>query len=96
MLVVACGKAVTPGAPCRTHDDCKSLTDGWCARVEVCTRACDHVTCPSGSTCVTEGARRVCLASCDDKTDCLKHFVCNEKPEGRVCEFDNPLGAPPG
>ncbi len=95
LALVGCPGNTKPGALCRSHKDCASLKDGWCAKVEVCTQACDTVACPDDSTCVTEGTRRVCLASCSKPADCLPNFSCNEKPEGSVCEFATPFGKPP-
>ncbi len=95
LLLIGCSEIVLPGKLCRSDDDCKSLKNGWCAKVEICTRDCQTVPCPTGSTCVTEGPRRVCLASCTTTDDCLPNFTCTEKPEGNVCELANPFGPPP-
>ncbi len=97
MLIVflaACPGTTTPGTLCRNDGDCKSLENGWCAKVEICTRDCASVACPDGSTCVFQGARQVCLPSCASGDDCLAGFACVEKTEGLVCERADPLGVP--
>jgi len=93
-LLLACPAAVTPGTLCRSNDDCRSLKDGWCAKVEICTRDCASTPCPDGSTCVTQGPRQVCLPNCAVNDDCLAGFQCAQKNGGWVCERVDPLGVP--
>lgn len=98
-LLAACGAPV--GKYCKTHDDCAGLQDGYCARVELCTRQCvpgsasTRDQCPSGSLCVQEGARAVCLPRCAADADCEKNFTCQDRPEGAVCRYTDPLVEPP-
>ncbi len=95
LLLGACAPTTLPGASCRTDDDCKALKGGYCAKVEICTRACETEACPGGTVCVTEGTRRVCLTPCTSNANCLPGFVCNETADGTVCEYATPLGPPP-
>jgi hypothetical protein len=89
------GCPATPGATCRTHDECHSMTDGYCSRAEVCTRICqDSAACPSNSACVNEGRRRVCLPMCESDDDCVKGFSCRQREEASVCELTQPLDPP--
>lgn len=98
-LLAACGAPV--GKYCKTHDDCAGLVDGYCARVEICTRQCvpgsasTKDQCPAGSACVQEGARAVCLASCAADAQCEKNFACQARPEGQVCRYLDALVEPP-
>jgi hypothetical protein len=84
-----------PGQTCRTHGDCSSLKDGYCSRAEVCTRECDESRpCPSGSACVAEGRRRVCLDICTSTGDCPPLFVCREHEEIATCRLERPFTVP--
>jgi hypothetical protein len=93
-LVVAllcAGCPPTPGVTCRTHDDCKGLTDGYCARAEICTRECSSgKPCPTGSNCSNEG-RRVCLPTCTDDAGCPVGFSCQTHDEVLECRLEQPL-----
>ncbi len=94
VLALGCN-TTSPGTTCRTNDDCKSLKGGWCAKVEICTRACDDsAVCPSGSVCVTEGQRRVCLQACTKNEECPKGFQCNATADGQACEVTDPFAKP--
>ena len=86
----------TPHTACRSHDDCRSLPEGYCARAEICTRECAAPgDCPAGSTCVDVGRRRVCLGSCAVDGDCLTGFSCQPQGDGGVCRVKSPLEPPP-
>ncbi len=95
LLLAACAPTTPPGAKCRSDDDCKALKGGYCAKVEICTRACDTEACPARTACVTEGTRRVCLSACTTTADCLPGFACNQTADGMICEYATPLGPPP-
>ena len=76
LFAVGC-QGVKVGDACKMHPDCAAIPEGYCARVEICTRVCDDVTpCPSGALCSAQGARQVCLPTCSKDSDCLKGFVC--------------------
>ena len=86
----------TPHTACRSHDDCRSLTDGYCARAEICTRECtDPADCPAGSACVDQGRRKVCLGTCAVDGDCLTGFSCQQRGDAGVCRVTLPLEPPP-
>jgi hypothetical protein len=88
-----CGLFAAPGQPCRKHEECDGLADGYCSRAEICTRECsESKTCPDNSTCVAQVKRSgVCLKNCESNSDCLKNFACVEG----TCQVQNPLDPPP-
>lgn len=91
---MGCGLIAWPGRSCRKHEDCQGLKDGYCSKVEICTRECsDTNPCPENSTCTTaQGKRSVCLPTCDSDDDCgLANFVCYQN----VCQVVSPLEPPP-
>ena len=90
--LLGCGAIAWPGKACRHHEDCQGLPRGYCSRAEICTRECsDTDVCPENNTCSTQGARRVCLPTCDSDTQCLTGFVCY----GNTCVLNAPLDPPP-
>lgn len=92
LWVSGCGLFAAPGQPCRKHEECSGLTEGYCSRAEICTKECsDTVTCPENTTCSVQGTRRVCLPSCASDGDCFKGFVCLEA----VCQLASPFTPPP-
>lgn len=92
-LLVAC--PATPGVTCRSHEDCRSLAEGYCSRAEICTRVCQATEdCPPASACVTEGARRVCLPTCSADGECVTGFGCQARDEAWVCRLTQPLEPP--
>ena len=94
-LVALLGCPATPGVTCSSHDDCHSLTDGYCSRAEICTRICDTTgDCPSSAACVNEGHRRVCLPTCEGDADCVTGFSCQAVSDARVCALSQPLEPP--
>jgi hypothetical protein len=89
---VGCGAFAFPGKPCSKHEDCSGLKNGYCSRAEICSRECSETDpCPEGSSCSTQGARSVCLASCESDATCIKGFVCF----ANVCVLQAPLDPPP-
>lgn len=94
LAVVSCGDAAI-GNACKSHAECKSIPDGYCARAEVCTRVCSPTTpCPSGSACSFE-ERMVCLATCDVDANCSSGFTCQDRGGLRLCRLgSNPLAKP--
>ena len=98
LAAAALGLAGCPASPhttCRSHDDCRSLTEGYCARAEVCTRQCgSSADCPQGSACVDVGKRRVCLGTCSQDSDCVSGFSCQPGPDAGVCTLSAPLEPP--
>lgn len=96
LVALSCGGSAVPGDSCKSHADCGSLKDGYCARAEICTRECDDATpCPDGSSCVWGGGRRVCLPVCAKDDECPKGFLCDVASEAPVCRMANPLAPPP-
>jgi hypothetical protein len=96
LVALSCGGSAVPGDSCKSHADCGSLKDGYCARAEICTRECDDATpCPDGSSCVWGGGRRVCLPTCAKDDECPKGFLCDLAGEAPVCRLANPLAPPP-
>jgi hypothetical protein len=92
MLLGGCGLFAAPGQACRKHEECAGLKEGYCSRAEICTKECsDTVTCPENSACSTQGARRVCLPTCEKNEDCLKGFACTDA----VCQLASPFTPPP-
>ena len=90
--LAGCGAFAFPGKACAKHEDCSGLKGGYCSRAEICSRECSQTdTCPEGSTCSPQGARSVCLQTCDADTQCLKGFVCYTN----VCVLNAPLDPPP-
>lgn len=84
------GCPATPGVTCTTHEDCKSLKEGYCARAEICTRECSGPgTCDEGSGCFNAGRRQVCLPTCLDDAGCPARFACRPGGEGLVCQLDS-------
>lgn len=95
LTLLGCPSKAQPGDACRSNDACSSLERGYCAKIEICTRACDDAApCPPASACVTEGARQICLASCTTSDDCITGFVCNAVNGTNVCESASPLAPP--
>lgn len=95
LVWLSCGGSAMPGDPCRNHGDCGALPEGYCARAEICTRACDDTRpCPDGSSCVWGGGRQVCLPACAADADCLKGFACDVGSAAPVCRLVNPLAPP--
>lgn len=97
-LCTSCAAEV--GKYCATHDDCNGLKDGYCARVEICTRECvidsgaKQDQCPAGSNCVQDVRRAVCLPQCTSDHDCQKGFGCVGGDAG-VCLYLDALNEPP-
>ena len=97
-LLAACTAPV--GKYCLSHDDCAGLQDGYCARVEICTRQCVPGSasikdqCPTGSLCIQEGARAICLPRCGADSNCETNFACQTLPEGQVCRYVDALIEP--
>ena len=82
--LVGCGATV--GDACTTDDDCGSqgicinnreyTPGGYCS--QSCVPGKDQ-TCPSGSTCVSEGASNdvsACFLECSTSTDCRGGYQC--------------------
>lgn len=104
VLLTACGPRV--GDPCTTHGECRAIDYGYCAKALICTRPCgaqtptpplsgtslEQTQCPSGSACVRRGIREVCLATCQQATDCPQDFSC----VGGLCELSQPFIPAPG
>ncbi|MEW5742324.1 MAG: hypothetical protein AB1938_25630 [Myxococcota bacterium] len=96
VALLSCGGTRVPGERCKSHADCGSLPEGYCARAEVCTRECDDARpCPDGSACVWGGGRQVCLPSCTKDDECLSNFFCDPDAGAPVCRLRNPLAPPP-
>ncbi|GMU62793.1 MAG: hypothetical protein AMXMBFR34_45560 [Myxococcaceae bacterium] len=96
LALLSCGGTRLPGEKCKSHGDCGSLPDGYCARAEICTRECDDARpCPDGSACVWGGGRQVCLPTCTKDDECPKGFFCAVSAEPKVCHLANPLAPPP-
>jgi hypothetical protein len=96
LALTLAGCPSTPHTACRSHDDCRSLAQGYCARAEVCTRECaGPADCLTGSACVDEGRRQVCLATCTLDADCLTGFGCQPREDAGVCRLLQPLEPPP-
>lgn len=96
VFATACGPTNnTAATSCRKHDECKSMTKGYCAKAEICTRDCADVACPDRMACVSEGTRRVCLPICATNDDCPKGFTCQAKEGSSVCRLEFPLKPPP-
>lgn len=104
LLLCACKAQV--GGPCFRDDECAAdIPQGYCAKAEICTRACgpkderpplsglDNIGCPAGSRCTEVGPHWICLHSCKTDRDCNKDFgfVCREG----VCVYPDPLQPPP-
>jgi hypothetical protein len=81
--LVGCGSTV--GDACTTHEDCGA--QGICINQDYtpggyCSQACvpgRDETCPSGSTCVSEGASKdvsSCFQRCDRSADCRRGYQC--------------------
>ena len=88
---LGCSIFAGPGLPCRKHEDCSGLKDGYCSRAEICTRECtQNIPCPTTATCSAQGKRNVCLPKCEVDTDCLKTFACSTS----VCVLRAPLEPP--
>jgi len=96
VAVALLGCPATPGVTCRSHEDCHSMAEGYCARAEICTRVCDTTAdCPEGSACASGGARRVCLRACERDSDCVTGFSCQaDVDDVRVCRLTLPLEPP--
>jgi hypothetical protein len=91
-----CNLVANPGKPCRKHEECKGLAEGYCSRAEICTRECSPVNpCPDDPftefICSPQGARQVCLVKCAADGDCATNFVCRE----RACVAAQPMEPPP-
>jgi hypothetical protein len=98
--LVGCGATV--GDACTTDDDCGSqgicinnreyTPGGYCS--QSCVPGKDQ-TCPSGSTCVSEGASNdvsACFLECSSSTDCRSGYQCVggfKNNPARVC-VNNP------
>ena len=96
LTLLGCPSKAKPGDPCRSNDVCSSLERGYCAKIEIGTRACDEAApCPPAAACVSKGTRQVCLATCTGTDDCTPGFVCREVNGTSVCESADPLAAPP-
>lgn len=96
LALSGCPSKARPGDACRTNEACSSLEHGYCAKIEICTRACDEATaCPLGAACVTKGVRHVCLATCTVNAGCIKGFACQSINGTSVCESADPLAPPP-
>lgn len=90
--LAGCGAFAAPGRPCTKHEQCSGLLRGYCSRAEICTRECNEKdTCPDHSSCSQQGARAVCLPTCETNSDCLSNFSCS----GSVCVLTAPLDPPP-
>lgn len=88
---LGCGVFAQPGRACRKQEECDGLERGYCAKVEICTRACSPTdTCPDNSTCTLVGKRSICLPTCEADTDCLSGFVCYQN----TCQYAAPLEPP--
>lgn len=71
------------------------MAEGYCARAEVCTRACETSDdCDAASACVAEGRRRVCLPTCEVDAQCVAGFGCQVNGDARVCRLLRPLEPP--
>jgi hypothetical protein len=92
VLLLGCPAKV--GVTCRSHDDCKGLSNGYCARAEICTRECTSADpCEDGAACSDEG-RRVCLPTCTDDAGCPTGFACQFHGDVQVCRLEHPLDPP--
>ena len=96
LAALVCLTACPPkvGDVCTQHSDCK-VKNTYCSRAEICTVGCDDGgACASGTACVTQGPRDVCLETCTADADCPKAFSCRDLDGGRVCELTDPLAKP--
>lgn len=91
LSLLGCSIFAGPGLPCRKHEDCSGLKDGYCSKAEICTRECsENIPCPGNSACSAQGKRNVCLPKCEVDADCLKSFACSMS----VCVLRAPLDPP--
>ncbi len=82
LALIGCGATV--GDPCTVPDDCNGQL--CVTRAETpggyCSQQCvlgDDGSCPSGSTCVREGAGgeiHACFLRCNDAGDCRSGYAC--------------------
>jgi hypothetical protein len=92
LAALGCPAPGAPGTRCRTHEDCKPLPQGYCARAEICTRECSEATpCPEGSRCVAQPQRSVCLQACDGDAACPAGFTCRDG----ACHVTDVFAPPP-
>ena len=91
LVFAGCGIFAAPGAPCRKHEECAGLKDGYCARSEICTKECsDTSPCPDNSRCFATSKRSVCLPTCMETADCQKTFTCIDG----LCQVTSHLAPP--
>lgn len=96
LVLGGCNLFASPGKPCQKHEDCNAMPEGYCSRVEICTRECSTANpCPDddGFTkfiCSPQGVRQVCLERCEGDADCDPGFVCRES----ACVIAAPFAPP--
>lgn len=88
---LGCPAPGAPGQPCRKHEECDPLPQGYCARAEICTRECRaDFPCPEGSVCVADRRRSACLPACSKDDECPGGFSCREG----ACRVSDVLAPP--